>query len=87
MDDDQNNKGKQGFASMDDEQKHAIQSKGGQTSHSGSSNSISDEDSSSSSGKGKQGFASMSDEQQKEIASMGGKASHKGSSSDNEDEE
>jgi general stress protein YciG len=82
MADNQNNSGKQGFASMDDEQKHAIQSKGGQTSHSGSHSSDSDDDSS----KGKQGFASMDPEKQKEIASKGGQTSHRGSSSD-EDEE
>jgi general stress protein YciG len=88
----QDTKGKQGFASTDKDKKKEIQSKGGQSSHSGSqkkSDSDESDTKSSSTGKGKQGFASMDEEKHKEIASKGGQASHSGSQkkSDDSDED
>mgnify|MGYP002777017580 CR=1 FL=1 len=75
-------KGKQGFASMDEDKHKEIASKGGKTTHKSSGNDVDegeDEDKNESSGKGKQGFASMDKDKQREIASKGGKSSHSGS--------
>ena len=84
----QQTKGKQGFASMDEEKQREIASKGGRTSHKGEApdtdDDLEDEDNGQE-GKGKQGFASMDKEKVREIASKGGKASHRGAS-DDEDE-
>ncbi|MFB2976189.1 KGG domain-containing protein [Microseira sp. BLCC-F43] len=85
----QQSKGKQGFASMDEEKQREIASKGGRTSHKGeepdTNGDVEDEDNENE-GKGKQGFASMDKEKVREIASKGGKASHRGAS-DDEDEQ
>ena len=83
----QEGKGKQGFASMDDEKQQEIASKGGKTRHKGEEPHAKDEDDDNENeGKGKQGFASMDKEKVRELASKGGKASH-GSSSDEEEGE
>ena len=86
----QQTKGKQGFASMDEEKQREIASKGGRTSHKGEApdtdDDLEDEDNGQE-GKGKQGFASMDKEKVREIASKGGKASHRGASDDEDESE
>jgi general stress protein YciG len=86
----QQTKGKQGFASMDEEKQREIASKGGRTSHKGeapnTNGDVEDEDNENE-GKGKQGFASMDKEKVREIASKGGKASHRDASEDQDREE
>jgi general stress protein YciG len=86
----QQSKGKQGFASMDEEKQREIASKGGRTSHKGeepdTNGDVEDEDNENE-GKGKQGFASMDKEKVREIASKGGKASHRGASDDEDESE
>ena len=86
----QQTKGKQGFASMDEEKQREIASKGGRTSHKGKApdtdDDLEDEDNGNE-GKGKQGFASMDKEKVREIASKGGKSSHRGASDDEDESE
>ena len=86
----QQSKGKQGFASMDEEKQREIASKGGRTSRKGEApdtdDDLEDEDNGNE-GKGKQGFASMDKEKVREIASKGGKSSHRGASDDEDESE
>lgn len=65
--------GKQGFASMPKDKVKEIASKGGSSSHRGSSSGSQNEGSGNRSS-GKQGFASMSKDKVKEIASKGGQS-------------
>jgi general stress protein YciG len=63
--------GRQGFASMDEETKHRIQSMGGKASHGAKHDSSAEHHE-----HGRQGFASMDEETKHRVQSMGGKASH-----------